>query len=144
MLESITVYERRLATYAGINPADVQKMSGDPRSGYAIAISRSSLREAQRKFAPSFRIADIHTLEISAKIANRYLGTSYPEDGYRIEYHAIPLSPTESKEQRENMLALLAAGLISKVDAIKILHPDLDDIDARKMLLKIQQENLTF
>jgi len=42
------------------------------------------------------------------------------------------------------MLALLAAGLISKVDAIKILHPDLDDIDARKMLLKIQQENLTF
>ena len=144
MLEAITVYERRLATYAGINPADVQKMSGDPRSGYAIAISRSSLREAQRKFAPSFRIADIHTLEITAKIANRYLGTSYPESGYRIEYHAIPLSPTESKEQRENMLALLAAGLISKVDAIKILHPDLDDIDAKRMLLKIQQENLTF
>lgn len=144
MLESITVYERRLATYAGINAADVQKMSGDPRSGYAIAISRSSLREAQRKFAPSFRMADVQTIEISAKIANRYLGTSYPEEGYRIEYHAIPLSPTESKEQRENMLALLQSGLISKVDAIKILHPDLDDVDARKMLLKIQQENLTF
>lgn len=144
MLESITVYERRLATYMGINPADVQKMSGDPRSGYAISISRSSLREAQRKYAPAFRRADIETLEISAKIANRYLGTSYPESGYRIEYHAIPLSPTESKEQRENMLALLAAGLISKVDAVQILHPDLDEVDAKKMLLKIQQDNLSF
>jgi hypothetical protein len=144
MLESITVYERRLATYAGINPADVQKMSGDPRSGYAIAISRSSLREAQRKFAPSFRMSDVETLEISAKISNRYLGTNYPETGYRIEYHAIPLSPQESKEQRENMLTLLEAGLISKIDAIKILHPDLDDIDAKRMLLRIQQENLTF
>ena len=144
MLEAVTIYERRLATYAGINAADVQKMSGDPRSGYAIAISRSSLREAQRKFAPSFRRGDVETLEISAKIANRYLGTSFNEDGYRVEYHPIPLSPQESKEQRENMLALLGSGLISKVDAIKILHPDLDDIDAKKMLLKIQQENLTF
>jgi hypothetical protein len=144
MLEAITVYERRLATYMGINPADVQKMSGDPRSGYAISISRSSLREAQRKYAPSFRRADIETLEISAKIANRYLGTSYPESGYRIEYHAIPLSPQESKEQRENMLALLQAGLISKVDAVMILHPDLDEVDAKKMLLKIQQDNLSF
>jgi hypothetical protein len=144
MLESITVYERRLATYMGINPADIQKMSGDPRSGFAISISRSSLRESQRKYAPAFRRADIETLEISAKIANRYMGTSYPETGYRIEYHAIPLSPQESKEQRENMMALLQAGLISKVDAIQILHPDLDDLDAKKMLLKIQQDNLSF
>ena len=144
MLESITVYERRISSYMGINPADVQKMSGDPRSGYAIAISRSSLRESQRKYAPSFRRADVETLEISAKISNRYLGTSYPESGYRVEYHAIPLSPQESKEQRENMLALLAAGLISKVDAMKILHPDFDDTDARRELLKIQQDNLTF
>lgn len=144
MLESITVYERRLATYAGINPADVQKMSGDPRSGYAIAVSRSSLREAQRKYAPSFRQGDIQTLEISAKLANKFLGGSYPETGYRVEYHAIPLSPQEQKEQRENILSLLEAKLISKVDAIKILHPDLDDLDAKRMLLRIQQDNLDF
>ena len=144
MLESITVYERRISTYMGINPADVQKMSGDPRSGYAIAISRSSLRESQRKYAPAFRRADVETIEISAKISNRYMNTSYPESGYRVEYHAIPLSPQESKEQRENMLALLASGLISKVDAMKILHPDFDDTDAKRELLKIQNDNLTF
>jgi len=144
MLESITVYERRLAAYMGINPSDVQRMSGDPRSGAAIAISRSSLREAQRKFAPSFRRGDIETIEISAKVSNRFLGTDYPESGYRIEYLAIPLSPQEQKEQRENILSLLNAGLISKVDAIKVLHPDLDELDARKMLLRIQQDNLSF
>lgn len=143
MLSAITVYERRLATYSGINPADVQKMSGDPRSGYAIAVSRSSLREAQRKYAPSFRMADQETISISAKISNRFLGTDYPETGYRVEYHAIPLSPEESKEQRENMLSLLNAGLISKVDAIKMLHPDLDDVDAKRLLLRIQQDNLS-
>ena len=137
MLESITVYERRISSYMGINPADVQKMSGDPRSGYAIAISRSSLRESQRKYAPAFRRADVETLEISAKISNKYMNTSYPETGYRVEYHAIPLSPQESKEQRENMLSLLQAGLISKVDAMKILHPDFDDTDAKRELLKI-------
>ena len=144
MLEAITVYERRLATYAGINPADVQKMSGDPRSGYAIAVSRSSLRESQRKFAPSFRRADILTLEISAKIANRYLNQSYPESGYRVEYHAIPLSPQEQSEQRKHILELIGAGLLSRVEAIKTLHPDLDDRDAKLKLLQIQKDNLEF
>ena len=144
MLEAITIYERRLATYAGINPADVQKMSGDPRSGYAIAVSRSSLREAQRKFAPSFRRGDISTLEISAKLANRYLGQQYPESGYRVEYHAIPLSPQEQSEQRKHLLELIGAGLLSRVEAVKILHPDLDDADARMKLLQIQKDNLQF
>ena len=86
----------------------------------------------------------METLEISAKLANKFLGGSYPESGYRVEYHAIPLSPQEQKEQRENLLSLMEAGLISKVDAIKILHPDLDDLDAKRMLLKIKQDNLEF
>lgn len=142
MLESITTYERGIASSAGINPADVQKMSGDPRSGYAIAVSRSSLRETQRKFSPAFRRGDVETLEISAKIANRFIGGDYPETGYRIEYHAVELSPEESKSQREHILSLLSAGLISKIDAIQILHPDLDEQDARAKLIRIQQQNI--
>jgi hypothetical protein len=142
MLESITTYERGLASNAGINPADVQKMSGDPRSGYAIAVSRSSLRENQRRFAPAFRRGDVETLEKSAMIANRFIGGDYPETGYRVEYHAVELSPEESKAQREHILSLLTAGLISKIDAIQMLHPDLDEQDARARLIKIQQQNI--
>jgi hypothetical protein len=145
MLESITVYERRIAMYMGISGADVQKMTnGDPRSGVAIAISRSSMREAQRKYAPSFRRADEQTLAISAKIANRFMGTAYPETGYRVQYHAIPLSPQESKEQREHILSLLNAGLMSKIDAIRQLYPDLDETDAKRKLIQIQTDNLSF
>ena len=75
-------------------------------------------------------------------IANQFIGGDYPETGYRIEYHAIELSPEESKSQREHILSLLGAGLISKIDAIQILHPDLDEQDARNKLIRIQQQNL--
>jgi hypothetical protein len=84
------------------------------------------------------------TLEISAKIANRYLNQSYPESGYRVEYHAIPLSPQEQSEQRKHILELIGAGLLSRVEAIKTLHPDLDDRDAKLKLLQIQKDNLEF
>lgn len=144
MLQSITTFERRLAAQMGIPGSDIQKMTGDPRSGFAIAVSRSSLREKQRHFSLSFRKSDIETIEISAKLANRYLGGSFPEMGYRIKYHAIPLSPQEQKEQRDNIIALLSQGLISKVDAVKMLQPDLDDIEAKKHLLKVQSENLEY
>ena len=102
------------------------------------------MREKQRHFSLSFRKSDIETIEISAKLANRYLGGSFPEMGYRIKYHAIPLSPQEQKEQRDNIIALLSQGLISKVDAVKMLQPDLDDIEAKKHLLKVQSENLEY
>ena len=144
MLEAITVYERRLAVQMGINPSDVQKMSGDPRSGYAIATSRSSLREQQRKFAPSFRMADMETLEISAKISNRYFGTSYPETGYRVVYTPLGLSPEEMRAQREDIIQKLSAGLISPVDAMQIMNPDLDPIEAKQELERIRAERAQY
>ena len=143
-LAAISAYERKIASTAGISGSDLQKMSGDPRSGYAIALSRSGLREAQRKFRPAFQRGDTRTLEISAMIANRFLGMSLPETGYRVEYHAIPLSPNEMKGQREQILALVASGLMSKVEAIQVLHPDLDDEEAVKRLELIRQQNIQY
>lgn len=144
MLESITTYERRIASAAGINPESIQKLSGDPRSGYAISMSRTAIREQQRRFRPAFSRGDAETLSLSAKIANRFLNLSLPENGYRVEYHAIELSPEESKGQRENLIALIGAGLMSKIEAIQVLHPDLDDELAMKKLEKIRQQNIQF
>tara|TARA_R100000664_G_C2758080_1_gene146763 strand:+ start:2243 stop:3697 length:1455 start_codon:yes stop_codon:yes gene_type:complete len=143
-LAAISAYERKIASTAGISGSDIQKMSGDPRSGYAIALSRSGLREAQRRYRPAFTRGDTRTLEISAMIANRFLGMSLPENGYRVEYHAIPLSPEETKGQREQILSLVAAGLMSKVEAIQVLHPDLDDDEAIKRLELIRKQNIQY
>ena len=39
--EPLPLMKRRLATQMGIDPASVQKVSSDPRSGYSIAMSKS-------------------------------------------------------------------------------------------------------
>tara|TARA_R110000772_G_scaffold41539_2_gene96718 strand:+ start:870 stop:2339 length:1470 start_codon:yes stop_codon:yes gene_type:complete len=141
MLSAITTYERRLASLAGINPADAQKMAGDPRSGYAISISRSSLREAQAEYTPSFRIADLETISISAKMLNRFDGANYPETEYQIDYYELPQSPEELKAEREERNDLMDKSLMSSVQAIMRMFPDYDREDAITYLNQVKRDN---
>lgn len=143
LLESIAKYEYRVATAAGIS-SEVLRQSGDPRSGYALSISRDGQREAQRKFAPIFRENDQNLLSKTAKLINRFFGYDLPEEGYRVQYRQLNLSPEEMKAVREDTIAKLNAGLISPVDAIMQLNPDLDDIEARKELNRIRLERAEF
>jgi len=144
VFSSVTQYERRVAAILGIDPSDVQKMSGDPRSGYAIAISRSGQRDAQRKYAPLFRYGDLQTIELAAIMANRFLGQSLPESGYTIEYQAIPLSDTEQKAQREDLIEKLSKGLLTPIDAIKDLHVNMTDAEAVAYLRDIRAQRAEF
>tara|TARA_R100000664_G_scaffold8985_1_gene14831 strand:- start:7814 stop:9280 length:1467 start_codon:yes stop_codon:yes gene_type:complete len=143
LLESISAYEYRIATAAGIS-SEVLRQSGDPRSGYALSISREGQRNSSIRLAPQFRIADSNMMSVCAMLCNRFLGTSLPELGYRIKYNSLPLSPEERKSVREDVLAKLEAGLISPVDALKILNPDLDDLEARRELERIRKERAEF
>jgi hypothetical protein len=142
--ESISSYEYRVATAGGISPAEASRTSGDPRSGYALAVSREGQREAQRRHAPVFRMSDLETLSKTASMCNRFLNTNLPEDGYRIQYHTKPLSSTEVKELREDVIAKLGAGLISPIGAMQLLYPDLDEDSARAKLLQIRRERAEF
>ena len=145
MLGAIVTYERRLATQMGIDPASVQKVSSDPRSGYSIAMSKESIREAQQRFEETFRISDIMAIELGAKVCNAILGTSYPERGYIINYEAIELSAIEQKTQRENIIALLDKNLIGPVDAIFQLYPDITtEEEAIEKLRQIRQQKIEF
>ena len=144
MLEAIAKYEFRVATSSGVSPADLQKTSGDPRSGFAISVSRAAQRESQRKFAPVFRMADEELLTKSAMLSNRFLGTSLPEQGYRIAYKSLPLSPEETRANREDIIAKLQAGLISPIQAMQIMYPDLSEEQARAELIKIRRERAEF
>ncbi len=144
LLESIAKYETRVALAAGLSPADISRQSGDPRSGYALAISRSGQREAQKKFAPIMRISDEELLAKSAMLSNRYLGTDLPESGYRVSYAALPLAPDEIKAQREDIIQKMEAGLMSPVQAIMAMYDDIDQIEAVKMLDQIRRDKAQF
>jgi len=142
LLTAISQYEARVAAFSGISPAEISRANGDPRSGYALSISREGQREAQRRFEPQFRRGDQQLLEVSAALANRHLGTSYPETGYRVQYQSIPLSPNELEAQREDLIAKMDAGLLSPVDAYMALNPGIDRPEAIFRLQEVRAETL--
>ena len=144
LLESIAKYETRVALAAGLSPADISRQSGDPRSGYALAISRSGQREAQKKFAPIFRISDEELLAKSAMLSNRYLGTNLPESGYRVSYVSLPLSPNEITSQRQDIIEKMNAGLMSPVQAVMAMYDDLDQLEAVQMLDQIRKDKAQY
>jgi len=144
LLESISKYEMRVGLAAGLSPSELSRTNGDPRSGYALAVSKSGQREAQKKFAPVFRLGDEELLAKTAMLANRFLGTSLPEAGYRVSYHSMPLTPDEMRAQREDIIAKMQAGLISPVQAVMMMYDDMDDREAREYLLQIRRERAEF
>tara|TARA_Y100001973_G_scaffold66978_1_gene97857 strand:- start:864 stop:2306 length:1443 start_codon:yes stop_codon:yes gene_type:complete len=144
LLESISKYELRVSTAAGIS-GDILRQSGDPRSGYAISVSREGQREISKRFAPIFRASDESLIAKAAMMSNLFLGLpQMPESGYRVQYQPIPLSPEETKAQREDVIQKLDTGLISPVQAIQILNPDLDVDSAKLELLRIRKERAEF
>lgn len=131
--EAIALYERRVAARGGIAPGDIQRVSGDPRSGYALAITHSAQRAAQRRYAPTFGRGDLELLRVSAVVA-RQLGIEAPETGYRVSYVAVPTSPEERQAEREQADWDLAHGHLSPVDLYLRDHPGMDPADAEAAL----------
>lgn len=87
--EAVSVYERKLATFAGIDPSEFQKTT-DPRSGYAIALSTEGKRQAALRYAPVFGYGDAELLALTAIVLNRTIGADvFPEDGWAVQYAGI-------------------------------------------------------
>lgn len=138
--EAVSAYERRLATFAGLSPADLQRTSGDPRSGYALAVSREGQREAQRRFLPNAQRGDLELLTKSAALLNRARGTKLPEDGWSLTYESIPMS----QDERTNLLELANANLLDKIDAYTMLNPGTGRDQAERRLDEIARLNARF
>ena len=136
-------YTRQMLTEAGITPPDAQALGGDPRSGYALAISRDTQREAQRRFSPMFARSDSETLRLSAIMLNRMEGSNLPEFGYRVSYHGVPQSSAERDAVRRHVLDLRDAGLISRLDAYIALNPGLTRDQAKKALAEIDTNEVS-
>ncbi len=142
ILETCSAYERRVAARAGISPADIQRVAGDPRSGYAIAITREAQREAQRRFEPLLRPGDQELVCKTAAMVNRIRGTSYPESGYRIVYGSIPASSEEIAEGRAQADWETAQGISSPTSVYMRLHPGTPPEEAANQIVGAQLETL--
>lgn len=141
---SISAYERRIVGLAGINPADVTRISGDPRSGYALAVTRSAQREAQRRFKPIFQRSDELLVNQVARLWNGRGLTTAPTDHWRIAYKPIPLSPEEEKATREKWRELIELGLADPVEAYMELHPGLTMKQAEQRLAEHAERRRRF
>jgi hypothetical protein len=117
------------------------RMSGDPRSGYALAISREGQRLQQRKHEEMYRRGDQGLLSISAAIANRSGLGPFPEKGWRLEYRSLPRTPEEQKSASEFLDGEVEGGNMSKIEAYKRRHPGITDAQAEKELLEIKAIN---
>lgn len=136
----ISSLANRIAIEAGLPPNDIQRMGGTARAGYAISLSNEGKRTAVRKFAPSFRASDEELVGKTAALLNRAVGLGIPEYGYSVIYQDLPLSPEELQARRANILELLSAKLISRLDAYLELHPGMTRDQARADLAHIDAE----
>ena len=132
--EALMAYERRILAYAGLSPSEVMRSSGDPRSGYALAVTRDGQRESQRRFAPVFRMSD---RELMALIAG-LVGLS--NRSFNIEYTLMPLSAAEQKGERDHVIDTVAAGLMSRAEAYQRLNPQLTPDEIATRLAAIDTE----
>lgn len=140
--ESLRMYEKGLAVYAGLNPSDLQLTQG--QSGYAIVVSNQGKRAQQKRTEPARRMADQRILAKAAKMANAYALPSpdLPEDpsSYRVEYSNVGTTPEERKVHTEVIKSELEMGLISRVEAYRRLNPGVEtDEEAVRRLIDIDR-----
>lgn len=138
--ESLKIYESGLSTYAGLNPSDLQVTGA--QSGYAIVVSREGQRRKQREIEPALRIADQTLLATAAKLSNAYGGHNLPTNprDYSINYRGIGEGPEERKAKAEGIERELEMRLISRIDGIRRLNPEIvSDSDAVERLLAVDR-----
>jgi hypothetical protein len=145
LAEAIAIYERRLLAYAGQAPTNAQRIAGDPRSGFAMALNRDDVREEQRRHAPVLAVGDGELISKTGALLNRATGTNrLPESGWRTEYQQLPLSAMEQKARQDAAEQLIGLGLLDKVTAYQDLHPGTTQDDAVEALEKIARINARF
>lgn len=140
LLDAIQAYTMNVAIMAGLASSDISRKSGDPRSGYALSVSRYGQRLAKRKFGSIFRYSDSELMAKSAMMANRFLGTNLPESGYRISYPALPMSPDEMDALRRDVKEKVEMGAMSPVQMMMKFYPDMKEDEARIQLAIIAEE----
>lgn len=142
LAKAVERYESRIAAAVGVSPSDLTRTSGDPRSGYALAVSREAQREQQARLKPAFRQGDSVALSIVASLLNGHPAwPEVPEDGWRPEYVALPRSADERRADREEAFELLDRQYIDEVEAMRrISGHTMSRAEAEAELARVRSE----
>ena len=144
MAEAILLFQQVVATCLGVAPSDIQTTAANEQSGIAISLTRSGLRKMQRRYKPLFKSGDEELLTKIAWIHNTFGDPTLPKlpnDGYTVNYPALPLSPEEVAAILDRHEKLSAAGLESAVDLAIALDPSLTRDAAMEHIRKIAEES---
>jgi hypothetical protein len=121
-------YWRLLSTVDGIMPTNATTEQANPTSGMALAIDMQSRREFSDQIKPLAEVSDIDAIVMSARLLTA-AGRPFPTDAseYSIEYHTIPLTPTEQQDLRDQLAWEEEHGRLSPIDEYRRLHPGVDE-----------------
>jgi len=140
---AIRDYSADLAADYDITPADIQRASGDARSGFAIFLTREGQRHAQRRYEPNFQRGDSHLLMATACLINRLAGGSLPESEWSLTYNGLPLSIEEAKQLINSYQARMDLGIMSKPQLLAALD-GITEEEARIRLREVLIDNAEF
>lgn len=137
-------YENNMLAGQGLRAADTTRTNAgaNPTSAAALVITDSDRRQAQVMLAPVFRPSDLELISQIAALSNKTLGTAYPESGYSISYHVLPLTPEERARQIDEAKDERAAGMISQLELYQRYHPGTDTDGALQALVRAHKEEL--
>lgn len=127
-VDAVTTYDRHTISTAGLDASEIQRMDGDPRSGYAISLSAHGKREAKRRFEGSFSKSDALLCQTVARMlaggvaTGRVVGLadlyrSLPTRGYEVSYTSLGLTPEEKRAVAAEISSLIAAGVLTVDEA---------------------------
>ena len=143
MALSIVTFQSSVLSNIGIHPADVET-AHVAQSGVAIQLKRSAQRRLALRLLPQFRQGDVALLGMLARISNTFGGTSYPTEGWQIQYHLPEASVDEFIAELDRDERMVRLGFISKLDLMMKYRPELSREQAREALLDVARENMQF
>lgn len=123
-LTSIERYERRLVEMA-LSQVGVSRRDSDVRSAMSLAVSREQQREAQLAYAPVFQRSDRRLCQLVAGL----MGMPF-DPKWDIAYRSVPRDAAELTSEANRLVALVDAGLMSKAEAYRVLHPAMSPEEA--------------
>ena len=137
------LYNMVLATVDGINPSDATRRSANPTSGAALAISQTDKRAFANSVQPQFEKADKQALRILAWVMSVATGQEYQAEGWSLTYAPIPLTPTEQKDNRDQLEWEGDKGQRSPVDVHIALNPGMTREQAINAIVQVRVDEAT-